>query len=427
VTTSRLTIVLLGTLDTKGREIAYLHDKIQESNLGTCVVDTGILGEAVGVDPDISRREVARAAGKDLEEIRNSGSRGAAVEIMMLGVAKMCRRLYLEGRCQGAIGLGGAEGAVLASAGMQVLPVGVPKLIVTPLASGRRQFGPFVGTRDVMIMHSVIDILGLNEVSRLIFDQAAGAIVGAVQAMARRTPFVNRAATSSGAATSSRVNRVVGLTMLGNTTVAVEAIKRTLDEKGYEPIIFHSNGVGGSAMEEMIRDGRIGAVIDYTTDEVTDHLVGGFHDAGARRLEAAGEAGLPQVVVPGCVDFFVQGPRASIPEKWRDRPAYFHNPSFTLIRTSRDEMIEVAKHMGHKLNAAKGPVAVVVPTGGLSIPNCPGGEFWDPEGDAAFRDILKRGLAKNIRYVEVDAHINAQRMVDAALQAFFEIVPESLN
>jgi uncharacterized protein (UPF0261 family) len=410
------TVVLLGTLDTKGREIAYLNDQIRQSGLGTCVLDMGILGEPIGIEPDISRHEVARAAGRDLEEIRNSGSRGAAVEKMMKGVASVCRRLYLDGRCHGTVSLGGAEGAMLASAGMQVLPLGVPKLIVTPLASGHRQFGPFVGTRDVMVMHSVIDILGLNEVSRVIFDQAAGAMVGAVRKMAGRTRAIATAA-----------NRVVGLTMLGNTTEAVGAIKMHLDERGYEPLIFHSNGVGGRAMEEMIHERRIGAVIDFTTDELTNHLVGGFHDAGAQRLEAAGELGLPQVVVPGCVDFFVQGPRNSVPDRWRHRAAYFHNPSFTLIRTSRDEMIEVAKRMAEKLNAAKGPVVVVTPTGGFSIPNCPGGEFWDPAGDTAFRDHLKRSLAKKIRYVEIDAHINSKQMVDMVVQSFFEIAPKSIN
>src|SRR4029077_16287552 len=294
------TVVLIGTLDTKGPEIAYLRDRIRETGLQTCVLDAGILGEAVGIVADISRQEVAIASGADIEQIRNAGSRGAAVEKMMRGVAEVCRRVHAEGKCQGVISLGGAEGAVLASAGMQVLPLGVPKLIVTPLASGRRHFGPFVGIRDVMVMHSVIDILGLNTVSKLIFDQAAGAIVGAVQRMAgapRPATFAK--------------SKVVALTMLGNTTKAVEAIKLQLDARGYEPIIFHSNGVGGAAMEEMIREGRIGAVIDYTIDEFTDHLVGGFHDAGPARLDAAAEIGLPQVVVPGCVDFFVQGPKAS--------------------------------------------------------------------------------------------------------------------
>jgi uncharacterized protein (UPF0261 family) len=404
------TVVLLGTLDTKGAEIAYLRERIRQTGLRTCVVDAGILGEAVGIDADVSRREVARAAGKTLDEIRHAGSRGAAVEAMMKGVEAICRQLHREGRCQGVASLGGAEGAVLAHAGMQALPVGTPKLIVTPLASGRRQFGPFVGTRDVMVMHSVIDVLGLNSVSRVIFDQAAGAIAGAVKAMTGRkdvdTPF----------------RKTVALTMLGNTTRAIEAIKTQLETKGYEPIVFHSNGVGGAAMEEMIREGRIDAVIDYTTDELTDHLVGGFHDAGAGRLDAAGQKGLPQVVVPGCVDFFVQGPLDSIPEKWRGRPAYYHNPSFTLIRASRDEMLEVARRLAGKLNAAKGPVAVAIPTEGLSIPNRPGGEFWNSDCDAAFRTTLRQGLRAGIRCIEVEAHVNSKEMADAVARLFFETV-----
>lgn len=403
-------VLLIGTLDTKGPETAYIRDKIRETDLETCVLDAGILGEPIGITPDISRQEVARAAGKDIDQIRNAGSRGAAVEEMMRGVATICRRLYDEGRCHGIVSLGGAEGAVLASSGMQSLPVGVPKLIVTPLASGRRQFGPFVGVRDVMIMHAVIDILGINSVSRLIFDQAAGAIVGAVQGMAKANSTY-----------SAAPRKTVALTMLGNTTSAVEAIKNRLEASGYEAIIFHSNGVGGAAMEEMMRDGRIDAVIDYTVDELTDHLVGGYHDAGPGRLESAGQLGLPQVVVPGCVDFFVQGPKASIPEKWRHRPAYFHNPSFTLLRATRMEMEKVAHCMADKLNAAKGPVAVVIPTRGLSIPNRPGGEFWDPECDRRFRDTLKEGLDTRIHCVEVDAHINSREMVDTTLQLFFNL------
>ena len=187
-------------------------------------------------------------------------------------------------------------------------------------------------------------------------------------------------------------------------------------------IIYHSNGVGGAAMEEMIREGRVHAVLDYTTDELTDHLVGGYHDAGPKRLEAAGERGIPQVVVPGCVDFFVQGARESIPEKWRGRASYYHNPSFTLIRTSREEMAEVGRRMAAKLNAAKGPVAVAVPLGGLSIANLPGKELYDPEGDRLFREALKGGLRKDIPCVEVDAHINDEAFTGRVLEMFFEIV-----
>lgn len=408
-------VILIGTLDTKGPEIAYLRDRIHEAGVETQVLDSGILGEAIGITADISRQDVARAAGTTLDAIREEGrtkGRGAAVEIMMKGVAASCARLHREGRCHGVVSLGGAEGAVMAAHAVQVLPVGIPKIIVTPLASGRRTFHPFVGIRDVMVMHSVIDILGINSVSRLIFDQAAGAAAGAAKAVF--SAQISRPV--------SDPRKVVGITMLGNTTKAIQhTIKPRLEEKGYEVLIFHSNGVGGAAMEEMIRENRIGGVVDYTTDELTDHLVGGFHDAGPRRLEAAGEKGIPQVVVPGCVDFFVQGPRESIPEKWRGRKAYFHNPSFTLLRTSRDEQLEVARRMAAKLNAAKGPVAVALPAAGLSIPNKPGGEFWDPETDRLFRAELTSNLRKEIRRVEVDAHINDEKFAGTVLDLYLEI------
>ena len=399
-------VLLIGTLDTKGPETAYLRDRIREAGHETLVLDSGILGEPVGIEPDISRAEVAKAAGSDLETIRNAGSRGAAVETMMKGVAATCAKL----RCHGVISLGGAEGAVLASAGMQALPVGVPKLLVTPLAAGRRQFGPFVGIRDVMVMHSVIDILGINSVSRLIFDQAAGAVSGAVTAMEKST------------VREPDPSRTVAITMLGNTTKAVERIQKSLEAKGWEVIIYHSSGVGGAAMEEMIREGRVGAVIDFTTDELTDHLVGAFHDAGPKRLEAAGEKGIPQVVVPGCIDFFVQGPRESIPEKWKGRAAYYHNPSFTLIRTSRDEMVEIGRIMATKLSAARGPVKVLIPLGGLSIANRPEGEFWDPEGDRLFRESLRKNLRDDIPTEEVDAHINDEAFSTRVTERFLEVI-----
>lgn len=404
------TVVLIATLDTKGPEIAYLRDRIRRPGIDTLVLDSGILGEPNGIVPDIRREDVARAAGSDIATIRLAGSRGAAVEIMMKGVAAMCAKLHGEGRCDGAISLGGAEGAVLASAGMQALPLGVPKLIVSPLASGRRTFGPFVGIRDIVVMHSVIDILGINSVSRAIFDQAAGAIAGMVEAMRHRPAQVQ-----------STASNVVAITMLGNTTKGVEGVKKGLESRGLEVLVFHSNGVGGRAMEALIAEGRIGAVIDYTLDELTDHLVGAFHDAGPDRLEAAGRAGIPQVVVPGCVDFFVLGPRDTVPETWRGRPTYYQNPSFTLVRTSRSEMLEIAATIARKLNAARGPVGVAIPTGGLSIPNRPGGEFWDVACDADFRDTLKARLRGGIPFVEVDAHINDAAFAQATLDLYFRL------
>jgi uncharacterized protein (UPF0261 family) len=258
-------------------------------------------------------------------------------------------------------------------------------------------------------MHSVVDILGLNPVSRAIFDNAAAAVVGMVQAGTappRKAPG----------------ERLIAVTMLGNTTPAVMRLERRLASAGYTPVIFHANGVGGPCMEELIDNGFFTGVVDFTTNELTDELVGGFHAAGPGRLEAAARHGVPQVVVPGGVDFFVVGPRPSIPEAWQRRPQYYHNPALTLIRASRAEMVAVAQSMAGKLNASRGPVAVAVPLGGLSIPNRPGDVFWDPDADTAFRETLRTLLRKEIPVIEVPAHINDGTFVDAVFALFGEVM-----
>ncbi len=403
------TVVLVGTLDTKGREIAYVAERIRAAGLATVVVDSGILGQPDGVEPDVGRDEVARAGGTTLETVRAAGSRGAAAERMAEGLRAALAGLYREGRCHGVLALGGAEGAVMAAHAVQILPIGIPKVIVTPVAAGHRSFGPFVGLRDVMLMHSVVDILGLNPVSRAIFDNAAAAVVGMVHA---GTAPPRKAAGE----------RLIAVTMLGNTTPGVMRLERLIANAGYTPVIFHANGVGGQCMEELIGDGFFAGVVDFTTDELTDQLVGGLHAAGPGRLEAAARHGVPQVVVPGCVDFFVVGPRASIPEPWRQRPQYFHNPALTLVRASRGEMVAVARSMAEKLNASRGPVAVAVPLGGLSIPNRPGDVFWDPEADAAFRETLRTLLRAEIPVIEVPAHINDAVFVDAVFTLFGKVM-----
>ncbi len=409
------TVLLIGTLDTKGREIAYVRDRLQELGLHTLVLDSGILGEAVDIEPDITRAQVARAAGSTIEALREAGTRGAAVERMKEGVKKLALDLYAEGRLQGVVCLGGAEGAVLGAEAMKALPHTVPKLIVTPIASGKRHFGPLVGTRDVMVMHSVVDILGINPISRAVFDNAAAAMSGMVR-------FGGAEMTNRGAAAEEKNARYVAITMLGNTTKAVMHIKERLVEHDLEAVIFHSNGVGGPAMEELAEDGMFCGVIDYTTDELSDQLVGGFHMGGERRLERVGALGLPQVVVPGCIDFTVHGPRSEVPERLRERPAYYHNPEFTLVRLLPDEMREIGRIMARKLNGARGPVVVVVPTEGLSIPNAPGGAFWDPEADAGFRETLKAGLRPDILLIEVAAHINGPEFSGRVADEFLKLI-----
>ncbi|SRR6266545_4132021 len=408
------TVLLIGTLDTKGREIAYLRDRVRALGLGTLVLDSGILGEPLGCEADISREDVARASGHTIDELRTIGTRGAAVERMVEGVQRLATDLCTAGRFDAMICLGGAEGSVLGAAAAKALPIGLPKIIVSPIASGQRRFGPFMGTRDVLVMHSIIDILGINPISMTIFDNAAAAICGMLQHGHR----LDRGA-ESGIDTRS----YVAVTMLGNTTKGVMIVKDLLEARGYEAVIFHSNGVGGPAMEELIAQHMFVGVIDYTTDELADPLLGGYH-AAPGRLEQAGALGLPQVVVPGCVDFAVFGPRHAVPEALRDRPAYYHNPEFTLVRLNREEMATVGATMAHKLNAARGPVTVLVPLGGLSIPNVPGGAFHDPQADAAFRDALRAGLRPDIPLRLIEAHINDAPFAQAVAEAFLELTKE---
>ncbi len=415
-----MTVLLIGTLDTKGREIAYCRDKIRGLGSDALVLDSGILGEPLDIEltaHDISRADVAIAAGTTIDALRNAGTRGAAVETMREGVRNVTVKLYEQGKIHGVLCLGGAEGAVLGAYAMRALPIGVPKVIVTPIASGRRHYGQLMGTKDIFVVHSVIDILGINPISRAVFDNACGAVVGMVKANAQPVGDTRYAI---------RDTRYVAITMLGNTTRAVMRIKEILEQRGYEAIIFHSNGVGGPAMEELAAQGMFVGVIDYTTDELSDQLVGGFHAGGEERLEKIGALGIPQVVVPGCIDFSVNGRRDAIPEKFHGRPAYYHNPEFTLVRLTQEEEVQVARIMAGKLNGANGRVMVIVPTLGLSIPNVPDGVFWNPEADAAFRAELRNNLREEIPYVEIEAHVNDPAFAEIVAKEFLKLMGEKM-
>ncbi len=407
-----MSILLIGTLDTKGPEISYVRDRINMLGGKTLVLDSGILGEPVDIVPDIKRAQVAEAAGSNIDALRNAGTRGAAVEKMKDGVRAIALDLFAKGEIQAVLCLGGAEGAVLGAEAMMALPIGVPKIIVSPSASGMRNFAPFIGTRDIMVMHSVVDIAGINPISRAVFDNAAAAALG------MSTAFRGPLKREEGA-------RYVALTMLGNTTRAVMRIKERIETQRYQAIIFHSNGVGGRAMEELVEQGLFTAVIDYTTNEISDQLVGGFPQGGEKRLERVGAVGLPQVVVPGCIDFCCHGPRDEVPERYKGRPQYYHNPAFTLVRVLKDEMEQLGHIMARKLNAAQGPVSVVIPTLGLSIPNVPGGAFWDPEADAAFRAALKADLKPESPIREVEAHVNDPAFADCVADVFLALMNKS--
>ena len=396
-------IALIGTLDTKGEEIAYVRDRLAGLGARTIVIDSGILGEP-GTNADVTRQEVAREAGYDLELIASAGSRGAAVELMEEGVRAVCLRLWLEGRLDGVLCLGGAEGALLGAAGMQALPLGVPKVIVTPSASGRRPFGPFVGESDILVMHSVVDILGLNPIARAVFDNAAAAVAG----MAR----------NAGAALSDLDGQSVGITMLGHTTPAVMRIRATLEQAGHEPVVFHANGVGGPAMEKLAEAGALAGVIDYTLSELANTLLDGLHATGPDRLRVAGARGLPQVVVPGCVDFFNQGAPETVPAEYRSRKSYYHNPVATLVRLEPEEMAELGRIVAERLNDSRGPVHVLAPTQGFSLADVEGGDLWFPEADAAFLDALGSALRPDIPLELVDTHVNDPELADLVAERY---------
>jgi len=401
-------VLLIGTLDTKGPEIAYLRDAIRGHGVSTIVADSGILGEPLDITPDVTREEIAVRGGTTIDALRNAGSRGKAVHGMLAGLRDLALDLYGHGRLDGVATLGGAEGAVLGASAMKSLPIGVPKVIVTPIASGHRKFGPLVGTRDVMVVHSVIDILGLNPISRAIFDNVAAALAG-MAAQARPLTFTND-------------ERRVAITMLGNTTAAVMTMRDLLRARGFESIIFHSNGVGGLAMEELATDGLFSGVIDFTTDELTDELVGGLHHAGPDRLRTIGRLGIPQVVVPGCIDFSVHGRPETVAPRLQGRPMYMHNPEFTLVRTSADEMTRLGAVFAERLNDATGPTSVMVPTRGLSIPSVPDGVFWNPDADASFLTELRQRLRPDIPIHTRDCHINAPEFARAVVDEFLALI-----
>lgn len=405
------TVVLIGTLDTKGPEIAYLRDRLQALGLQTIVIDSGILGEPLEIVPDIDHAEAATYAGTTIEALRNAGSRGKAVAGMREALKKLTLKLYHEGRLDGIASMGGAEGAVMGAAAMMVLPVGVPKVLVSPIASGYHFFEPLVGTRDMIVVHSVVDILGLNPIARTIFDNVAAALKGMLEH-------------GHGLPKPGPNEQYVAMTMLGNTTKAVMAAKELLAEHGYEAVIFHSNGVGGPAMEELAEMGQFAGVIDFTTNEIYDPLVGGIHDGGPDRLKRIGLLGLPQVVVPGCIDFSVWN-AGTIPPELKDRPVYDHNPEFTLVRASHEEMVELGHIFSRRLNLAKGPVIIAVPTEGLSIPNVTGGPFWNPPADAAFLEVVKEELREDIPVLTFARHVNDPQFGREVAALFIEMMAKS--
>lgn len=401
------TIAILATMDTKGFEVKYLKDEIEYRGKKTLIIDDGMLKEPLALKPDITQHTVAEAAGSSFEVIRKLG-RGQAEEIMMKGMAKVLKDAYEAGRFDGVISVGGQDGALLAAAGMRALPLGVPKLIITPIFQGQEPFGNYVGTNDLMMMHSVVDILGVNELSKKIFDTAIGAILGMVDANVSSKKLQNK--------------NLIATTMFGNTTPLGMMVKSLLEEKGYEMVVFHPNGTGGRAMEELIEQGAFTAVFDMTPHEVTGELFGDLMRAGPDRLEAAGRKGIPQLIIPGCIDFLILGPVDSLLPKYKKRKVYHFNQAVTIVRTTKAEMALTARVMANKLNNSIGPTAVAIPLGGFSMYVHKGEELYDPEADMAFIKTFKKHLKPEIKVTEVDAHINDRIVAETVVPILIGLI-----
>ena len=396
------TIALIGTFDTKGEEFCFLRDRIEEAGLRTIMIDVGVLGSPA-FKVDISQAEVAAAANEDLTQLKSNRDRGRGVTAMALGATVILRRLFEQQSIHGVASLGGSAGTVIATAAMRALPFGFPKLMVSTVASGNTS--PYVGTKDICMMPSVVDIAGLNYVSRRILGNAAAAICGMVASESTIIPEEKPA---------------IAATMFGVTTPCVTSARRILEEAGYEVLVFHATGVGGSSMEQLIEDGAFRAVLDVTTTELADEVVGGVMSAGPHRLEAAGRKGIPQVVCPGAIDMVNFGPAESVPVQFRSRNLYIHNPSVTLMRTTPEECAEVGRITAVKLNRANGPVSVLIPLQGVSAIDKPGGPFYSQAALNAYRSALKEVLSPTVQLIELDAHINDDSFARAAAELLME-------
>ena len=391
------TIAILGTLDTKGLEHAFLAEQIRK-NHQTLLIDVGMMG-ANGVEPDISRDQVAEAGGLDLEPLLKRQDRGECVTAMAKAASLLLSQLHRDGKIDGVISLGGGGGTAIATAAMRELPIGFPKLMVSTLASGNT--APYLGTKDITMMPSVVDVAGLNRISRTIFARAAGAICGMVDSEI----------------SIGEDKPIIAASMFGNTTECVNAAVPLLEEAGYEVLVFHSTGAGGRAMEALIQSGMVAGVLDITTTEWADELVGGVLSAGPERLQATAQAKVPSIVVPGCLDMVNFGTPDSVPPEFSGRTFYHHNPQVTLMRTNAEECARLGEILAEKINTYRAPVTVLLPLRGVSVISAAGQPFHLPEADKALFRALRSSLHPSVEVIEMDCLINDSEFAQACAHA----------
>ena len=407
------TIAILGTMDTKGVEHGFVAELIRQRGHGVLVIDVGTLDEPQ-IKPDITRSDVAAAAGVDLTALVAKRDRGESVTAMSRGAPIILATLAEEKKIDGVISLGGGGGTAIATAAMRALPIGFPKLMVSTLASGN--VAPYVGVKDIVMFPSIVDVAGLNRISRQLLARAAGAICGMVEVGVQ----ASACAPNTLKRELQQDKPIIVASQFGNTTACIEHARKILEPAGYEVIVFAATGTGGRTMESLIETGLVAGVLDVTTTEWADELVGGVLTAGPTRLEAAARCGVPAVVSTGCLDMVNFGSPESVPAKFAGRKFYQHNPQVTLMRTTADECKRLGSILAEKLNLSTGPVTVLLPLRGGSVIGAPGGAFHDADADAALYAALKSGLRADIPVKELDCVVNDPVFAEACAHALLK-------
>jgi uncharacterized protein (UPF0261 family) len=406
------TICLIGAFDTKGSEYSFVREHILARGHEVLTVNTGVMGSTDLFPVDVEADKVADAGGVSIEQLREKKDRGEAMKVMCAGAPETIKSLYDDGKIDGIIGMGGTGGTTVVTSAMRVLPIGMPKVCVSTAASG--YVGAYVGTNDITMIPSIVDVAGINRVSRIIFSRAAGAICGMVEADVPE---------------SDDDKPVIAASMFGNTTECVNACVDALSAKGYEVLVFHATGTGGKTMESLVKEGLVEAVLDITTTEWADTVCGGVFDAGPERLDAAGQMGIPHLIVPGCIDMANFGGMDTVPGKYKkeNRIFYTWNPVVTLMRTNKEENEKMGKVFAEKANAAKGPVAFLIPLRGVSILDGDGEKFCDWETDKVMFDAIKSNLRKGITVVEMDNNINDPEFSAKAVSMMLGLIEQKEN
>ena len=397
------TVVTPGAFDTKGADYEFLVQSVRSHGVNAITIDFGVLGDPPFI-PDVTNAEVARAGGVELSILRQSKDKTLAMRVMAAGLSRILSRLHEEGRLDGVCGMGGSGGTTILSAGVRGLPIGIPKLLISTVAAG--DVSAYVGTADVTLMHSVVDVAGLNRISREIYTNAAAAIAGMVQAIRPE---------------SAGDRPLVAASMFGNTTECIDRARVSLDGAGWEVLVFHATGSGGKTMRRLADEGLLAGLLDLTTTELADEVCGGVFSAGPERVQMGASSPIPMVLAPGCVDMCNFGPRESVPSKYSSRLLYEWNANVTLMRTSVEENRRIGGLIAETANRCAGTAVVLLPLRGVSMLDSHGQPFWDVEADHACFDAIRSRLNQGISVIEVDSNINDPIFADRATQVFLEL------